>query len=364
MSGENYSGPQKVAIRAQEIEQCPFAGTDEAEAYWEQFTPVNVRTPGVTREDFDQQKLDVFALSKVVSDELAARLPAMRDKYPPYGLTDLYRASRSSELETIALTGLSPQFGFHPERYTPFQRMLDALNSAYGSKLINHFYTEVEDMHKDPRYSSTIEALGEYDQPGLMIHGGPVDDTCRRMLQPAQNARDTVLGFFHALPTVFEAQFDRVPEHEEAVDILRNSKRLAIAPSLLNMPQFQALLIGSTEKPGAPPPYGWNFRPDILVIRALKSRPDALVMDFVDGIGALPAPEYSLDSGEFGDSLIPSVRIDNSSERKLGEVAMDREALTCPSRKLISAMWDDMVDIADQTRIFDYVDKTDADLVS
>lgn len=348
-------------MRAQEIEQCPFADSPETEEYWRQFVPVNFRTPGVTEEDFDQQNLDMFAFSRVISDELAARLPAMRDKYPPYGLTDLYRASRNSELKRIAVTELSPRSGIHPERYTPFQRMLDALNSAYGSKLIDHFYAEVEDMHGDPRYSNAVEALGAYDQPGLMRHQGAVEDTCRRMLQPAENARDTILGFFHVLPAAFEGQSGRTPTHDEAIAILENSKRLAIMPSLLNMPQFQALLVGSMENPGVPPPYGWDFKPDIFAIRALKGKPGELAMDFAGGIGSLPAPEYSLDSGEFGDSIAPIVTTDAASERKLADVAEDREALTCPARKLIAAMWDDMVDIADQTRIFDYIRASAAD---
>ncbi len=356
--GQNMSGPQKVSLRAYEIGQCPFADAGGAEAFWGQFSPIDTRTSGATEEDFYQQDLDIFALSKVVSDELAARLPAMKDKYPPYGLTKYYRASQDSKLETIPMEGLTPQRRWG-DRYTPFQYMLDSLNSAYGSKLINHFYSEVEDMYADPRYTKAIEALGAYSQPGLMVHGGPIQDTCRRLLQPAENARDTILGYFHALPATFEGQFGRPPAQEEAVDILRNSKRLAIIPSLLSLPQFQALLIGATEEPGVPPPYGWDFMPDVFAIRAPKDKPDRLVMDFADGIGSLPAPEYDLDFGEFGDGVSPNVTIDASSDRKLADIATDRRALTCPARKLIAAMWEDMVDIADHARIFDQAREAD-----
>lgn len=220
--------------------------------------------------------------------------------------------------------------------------------------MIVHVYDEVEDMLEDPKYKNIIEALAAQRASGRMRSSGSVTDAAKRLLNPMGNARDTIFGMLHVLPAVFEAQFNRPPTHEEAISLLRNSKRLAILPSLLGRSQMQAMIVSATKGDGiTAPSYGYDYEPDNFSIGRVKNgKTGGILMDYQGGIGSLPVYQYETDYGD-GDVYAPRITVDRSKAHRLEDVDIKKETLTCPARKLISAMWDDVVDIADQAKIYD-----------
>jgi hypothetical protein len=356
MSGENPSGPQIVSARAQEIASCPHLNS-AGEAFWDDFEPHDIsiyaeRRP--TGEEMAQERVNKFALAKVITDELADRLPNMTEKYPPYGLPELYRDPDMDQPEWRAITELTQDSDQGPR----LDALLAALNDAWGSKAIVHFYDELKDMYQEPRFTMAVEALSKQRQSGHWNHGTPDEEAVTRVLRPVENARDTILGFFRVLPAVFEEQVKRMPSHEEAIDILKASRRLAILPSLLTFNQMQPYIIGSTEPPHMPAgSYGYEYKPGVFTINEAKNGSDRLVMDYTGGVGSIAVQKYSLDYGDEGAAYIPRITVDETGpSQPLEELAMNRATLTCPARKFIVAMWADMVDIADKSKIFDLVE--------
>ncbi len=213
-------------------------------------------------------------------------------------------------------------------------------------------------MYKDPLFTGAVEALSKQPLSGHWNDGSPDEEAFERLLRPVENARDTILGTFHVLPAVFEEQFGRPPSHEEAINLLKASKRLAIFPSLLDFSQLQSYIIGSTQPPHMPAsPYGYDFRPDIFTIGETKNGDSGLVMDYDGGLGGIGIQNFTLDFGDEGAAYVPSIEIDASSApQPLEELKPSRTTLTCPARKFIVAMWADMVDIADRTKVFALTD--------
>lgn len=62
IDGERYTGPQKVSMRAQEIERCPVEG-HETDRFWAEFEPLDLSFSG----------------------------------YPPFGLPEIYREPHMKE---------------------------------------------------------------------------------------------------------------------------------------------------------------------------------------------------------------------------------------------------------------------------
>jgi hypothetical protein len=354
MSTENLSGPQLVSTHAQEIAGCPHLN-GQGEEFWEGFTPCDLsfdasRRP--TAAEMEQETLNRFALAKTITDELADRLPGMARKYPPYGLPELYRDPGMDRAAWRAVPELTPK----PDSDTPLEGMLTSLNNAYGSKIIIHFYDELKAMHQDPQLKDAVEALSIQRTANYHINTHTADEEAvARVIPPVENAQDTILGIFHIVSAVFEGQFGSVPSHKETVALLKNSKRLPIIPSLLGFSQLRPFIIGSTKPPHAPAkPYGYDFRPDVFAISEAKHGQSGLVMDYAGGIGSLVVQSYNLDYGDEGAALVPEVIVDpDGPTQTLEEFKQDRAILTCPSRRFIAAMWADMVDIADQSRIFE-----------
>jgi hypothetical protein len=351
MSQKNLSGPQIVSARAQEIAGCPHLNGDD-EAFWSEFTPLDLSSGGLTSSDIEAEKVNRFALAKFLTDELAERLPHMPDKYPPYGLPELYRDPHMDEPDWKAVTELTPR----PDISNTLQGFLASLNEAYSAKVMIHVYSELRDMHDDPQFNGAIKALSVQRLSNYHINTIAADEeAAERILFPIDNARDTILGIFQVMPAVFSKQYGRLPSHEEAIDLLRNSRRLVITPSLLDRIQLQAYLIGSTRRHNIlPAPYGYDLNPDIFTIAEAKHGNKGLVMDYSGGLGLLAVQKYKLDRGDEGASYTPDVIIDETSpEGTLEELSPDRDALTCPARKFITAMWEDMLGIADQARAFE-----------
>lgn len=338
---EFLTGPQRVSTAAQRIGACPHLASH----------PYLVGDLVPSNDGAEIERLHFFGLTKVVTDEIAERLPKMVDKFPPYGLPEPYRTRDMAAPDWRAVTGLRLDGGDGS-----YLASLDRLRTVYGSKLIVHIYDELNDMQTNPGFKSAVAGLAGRSRPR---HRGSTESPAELAYEvisaPALGNLDVIIGLTAVAPGVLESRLMRQPSHEEVVAALSKSRRLAILPSLLARSQFLPYLVGVTKGHKAQV-RGWGFDFSQEKFDATGAAKDGLTVDYAGGISTITVPSYKLDRGEFGHAFSPDVILSAEQpdvQQTLQDVEARSAVLTCPSRKMISAIWRDVVLILDRERVFD-----------
>src|SRR5690242_2223192 len=128
MSELRLTGPQQVSLAAERLRECPHSVSSLDSLV------------DISREGYmTVERLSKFACLKLLSDELAVRLPNMAQKLPPYGM---------------------PEFNsdYPLEADTPLKRTLFRLKERYVAKMDRHIDDELKDMESDTKFKPIMEA--------------------------------------------------------------------------------------------------------------------------------------------------------------------------------------------------------------
>ena len=345
MSVDKLSGPQKVALGATRIAECPRS-TDGA----------IVADMVVDSEYYSSQQLHRFGIAKVVSDVVALRLPDMASIYPPFGFHSLYRDTSMEGPEWKAVD--KPQLQTELETKESAKERVGVIRNLYITKTITHVQQVLKEMLDDPGQARFIRSLAQH---------GRVDDRCANETEellckafhvigrPARDNSDILFGLIAVTPAVLARQLQRRPTHDETITALRLSKRLPMAPSLLRRRQVGDLLIATTTD-NQPRMHAWGFDFNPRNFKAVTS-PDgsSTVVRYASDLHDFEIPGHTLDTGEFGETgTMPYVVIDPTRPvTMVGPEESDKTNLTCPSKGLIGAMWEDIVQISDEVKLFE-----------
>src|SRR5690242_1741189 len=122
MSELRLTSPQQVSLVAERLRERPHSVSSPD-------SRVDISRDGY----MTVERLSKFAYLKLLSDELAVRLPNMAQKLPPYGM---------------------PEFNsdYPPEADTPLKRTLFRLKERYVAKMDRHIDDELKDMESDTKF--------------------------------------------------------------------------------------------------------------------------------------------------------------------------------------------------------------------